>query len=55
MVVSGEGLEDRVREKEKESAVIRWMTLNPFAAARLILMLMPEGNWTDTDSEESWN
>jgi hypothetical protein len=55
MVVSGEGLENQTREKERESAVLRWMTLNPLAAARLILMLMPEGDWTETDSWENWN
>lgn len=29
----------------KLDRVIEWIAQNPYAAARLILMLMPEGTW----------
>lgn len=43
----------RPEAETKEAAVIRWIFKNPIAAARLILQLMPEGNW-DEKEESEW-
>lgn len=51
MVVDVLGAEPKA--DAKEAAVIRWIFKNPIAAARLILQLMPEGNW-DEKEESEW-
>ena len=53
MVVYVDGI--RADDSEKERAILEWIARNPVAAARLILMLMPEGNWTETDKDSDWN